>query len=196
MYRNKGATLYAALVLALALTPCTFGSEPFLGQIRLTGFNFAPRGNALCDGQILPINQNQSLYSLLGTTYGGDGRTTFALPDLRGRVPIGEGTGPGLTPRTLGSKGGEERVTLTTNQVPAHTHTVLATTERGNKETPGVHLWAKKALERDYSTETPNVNMSASALGGRGGDQPHQNTQPFQVVNYIIALQGIFPVRN
>jgi microcystin-dependent protein len=161
--------------------------------------NFAPRGWALCDGQILPINQNQSLFSLLGTTYGGDGRTSFALPDLRGRVAVHPGSGI-----TLGQKRGEERVTLTAGEMPSHSHTASATVKgtnaSGNSETPGGNTWAKKSRDRDYSTNAPDVNMQAGTVevtvNATGGNQAHENRPPYLVINRIIAVVGVFPSRN
>lgn len=170
-------------------------SEPFLAEIRIMGFNFAPRGWAFTDGQILPINQNQSLYSLLGTTYGGDGRTTFALPDLRSRTPIHRGEG-----HTLGQKGGEETVTLTAAEIAAHTHTVKATTLAGNESEPmSAHL-AEPADPGDLTyREAQAATMTAMRTGtvtNAGGGQAHNNMQPFLTLGFCIALQGLFPSRN
>lgn len=163
-------------------------TEPFLSEIRMFGFNFAPRGWAFCDGQILPINQNQALYALVGTMYGGDGRTSFALPDLRGRVPAHPGNG-----LVQGERDGTETVTLTSAQLPAHTHTATAVTTANSNapagrrpaQVPGAHAWAN---------ETPNTTMTASR--GAGGNQAHDNMQPSTVISFCIALQGIFPSRN
>lgn len=173
-------------------------AEPFLGQIKMFGGNFAPRGYAFCDGTILPISQNQALFSLLGTTYGGDGRTTFALPDLRGRLPVHEGTGTGLTPRPLGAKGGAEAVTLNAAQLPAHSHAARCVTPAGNTNDAAGAVWADDAgvSSGTYSTATPNATMASSAISNAGGNQAHTNVQPFLCVNFIIALQGIFPSRN
>jgi len=167
-------------------------SEPFLAEIRIYGFNFAPRGWALCDGQILPINQNQSLYSLLGTTYGGDGRTTFALPDLRGRVPIHVGAG-----HTLGARGGEETHTLTVQEVPSHGHAFQASTGGANTPVGAGAVLATTEAADIYVGNTMSVQaMSAAQIAPMGGGQAHENRQPFQVVNFCIALQGLFPSRN
>lgn len=169
-------------------------SDPFIGEIRMFAGNFAPRGFALCDGQLLPIAQNTALFSLLGTTYGGDGRTTFALPDLRGRIPMHPGQGPGLSQHRLGEKGGQESVTLSETQLPSHTHTAHATEEASNKNKPGNALWARKKI---YDTEpTSTVAMNPGAIGSTGGGQDHENKQPYLCINFIIALQGVFPSRN
>jgi len=169
--------------------------EPFLGQLMITPYNFAPRGWAMCNGQLLPINENTALFALLGTFYGGDGIRTFALPDLRGRAPIGFGQGPGLSSYDIGQQGGEEQVTLTISQIPNHTHTAMAAASVANTGSPAGAYWAMpRALL--YSSSAPNVDMNANALASTGGGQPHDNRKPFLVVNYVIALQGIFPSRN
>jgi microcystin-dependent protein len=173
-------------------------SDPFLGEIKIVGFNFAPRGWAFCDGQILPINQNQSLYSLLGTTYGGDGRTSFALPDLRGRFAIHDGgsAGPGLTRRPLGQRSGQEAVTLTVQEIPSHTHQMRAHGGQGNREIPTGTVLAYDRREKQYSNQAPDVDMNAGAITSAGGNQAHNNLPPYLVVHYCIALQGTFPSRN
>ncbi|OEK09718.1 phage tail protein [Flavivirga aquatica] len=161
------------------------------------GGNFAPRGWAFCDGQLLPISQYSALFSLLGTTYGGDGRTTFALPDLRGRVAIHPGNGPGLSSYRQGQKGGAETNTLTVNQMPSHRHSVNAVMEDGNESVPTNNVPAgTKVLDKEYSSDTPNTTMKSSIIGNTGGGQPINNIQPYGTVNYIIALQGIFPSRS
>ncbi len=169
-------------------------SEPFLAEIRIVGFNFAPRGWAFCDGQILPINQNQSLYSLLGTTYGGDGRTSFALPDLRGRVPIHVNSN-----HKLGQKSGEETHTLVIAEAPSHGHTLAASGSSANQSSPSGNLPAKAsaALGTIYSTTDGELEatLNNSAVTSTGG-QPHDNMQPFLALNYCIALRGLFPSRN
>lgn len=171
--------------------------EGFIGEIRMFAGNFAPRSWALCDGQLLPIAQNQALFSILGTTYGGDGRTTFALPDLRGRVAIHPGNGPGLSNYVQGSKGGTETNTLTIAQMPSHSHAVNAVAEDGNQSVPSGNLPAgTKVLDKEYSDAAPNANMGAGMIGNSGGGQPVNNVQPYGTVNYIICLQGIFPSRN
>lgn len=170
-------------------------SEPFLAEIRMVGFNFAPRGWAFCDGQILPINQHQALYSLLGTTYGGDGRTSFALPDLRGRVPIHVDSSNGGS-HTLGQKGGEETHTLSANEMPSHTHTVQATSAAGNNPNPSGRVLAGSAPSELYSAASALKAMRSGTITNTGGGQAHNNMQPYQVLNFCIALQGLFPSRN
>lgn len=173
-------------------------SEPFLAEIKMFGFNFPPRGWATCDGQILPINQNQSLYSLLGTTYGGDGRTTFALPDLRGRVPIHVGQRASGTPNhTLGSKDGEETYTLTAAETPAHTHPLNPTSSDGDTPIPAAsHLAAFNNSYSDASVPAGDlVNLTPQTVTNTGGSG-HENMQPSLVIEFCIALQGLFPSRN
>lgn len=171
-------------------------SEPFIGQIAVVAFNYAPQGWAKCEGQLLPIAQNQALFALLGTTYGGDGMTTFALPDLRGRVPMGDGNGPGLTPRVLGEKSGSETNTLTIAQMPMHNHTVNASTVDGDQNLPTGSIPANtKALDKEYTSSGANTTMSPSMIGVSGGSQPVNNIQPYTTLTYIIALQGIWPTR-
>ena len=171
-------------------------STPFQAEIRPFGFNFAPRGWAQCDGQILPITQYQSLYSLLGTTYGGDGRTTFALPDLRGRSPLHVGTG-----FNLGLRSGSETVTLATGQMPSHSHGVANATLRAAAAEADINNPAGSSLAQAniYSTDPPSVDMSDDAVGDTshaGLGEAHNNMPPFQTLNFCIALQGIFPSRN
>ena len=164
-------------------------SQPFLSEVKIVSFNFAPRGWALCNGQLLPINQNQALFSLLGTTYGGNGQTTFALPNLQGRIPIHFGNG-----HTQGEVGGEESHTLNVNEMAAHTHPVSASNADPNQGLPTGNMWANAAGA--YSSGAPDSSMNPASIGNIGGSQPHTNTQPFLVLNFIIALQGIFPSRN
>ena len=171
--------------------------ETFLGEIRMFAGNFAPKGWAFCQGQLLLIAQNQALFALLGTTYGGDGRTTFALPDLRGRAPIGFGQGPGLSYKYLGQQFGTETVTLTTAQMPAHSHTVNAVTSEGNQNLPTNSLPANtKTLDKEYSDAASNTTMKSGMIGITGSSQPVNISQPSLGVNFIIALQGIYPSRN
>lgn len=163
--------------------------DPFLGEIRLVAFNFAPPGWALCAGQVLPISQNTALFSLLGNSYGGDGLSTFALPDLRGRVPVGAGQGATGTDYELGSTGGEEITKLTAAQLPAHSHRVRASTGESTTNNPSNGLPAAGGAY----TATRNTMMGATMIGRSGGGRPHDNRQPYVSLNYIIALQGIFP---
>ena len=165
-------------------------SEPFIGQITMFGGNFAPRGWAFCNGQLLSISQNTALFSLLGTIYGGDGETTFALPELRGRVPMHWGNGPGLSSRNIGEKSGVENVILTTNQIPSHTHSLRVKDDDANQGSPVNNVLANANI---YSNATPDAGMSAGAMLNTGGGQQHTNVQPFQCVSFIIALQGIYP---
>ena len=165
-------------------------ADPFLGEISMVGFNYAPRGWATCDGQILPINQNQSLYSLLGTTYGGDGRTSFALPDLRGRAPIHPGNG-----HTQGQRSGSETVTLTTGQIASHDHTLSAYSEDADESEPE-DLRLAKAEGNTYVNSGTAVAMGSGAVTNAGGGQGHDNMQPYLALNFCIALSGLFPSRN
>ena len=166
-------------------------SEPFLGQISVFGFNFAPRGWATCDGQLMPINQNQALFSLLGTTYGGDGVSTFALPDLRGRA--GMHASPS---HTLGQISGTESVALTTQQIPAHTHVANCSDAAGAAPSPTGNVWARDSLGNSEYSPTGGVALASDAISPAGGGAPHDNMAPFQVLNFCIALQGVFPSRN
>lgn len=170
-------------------------SEPFLAEVRMVGFNFAPRGWAFCDGQILPINQNQSLYSLLGTTYGGDGRTSFALPDLRGRTPIHVGRSNGGQSHTLGQKSGEETHTLSVNELPNHDHVLRASSSVGGTNRPSGNILARTPSEI-YRDATNLASMRSGTVANVGGGQAHDNMQPYLAVNFCIALQGLFPSRN
>lgn len=189
-----------ALVIGLSVSQSAFASDPFIGQIQMVGFNFAPRGWAFCDGQILPITQHTALFSLLGTTYGGDGRTTFGLPDLRGRVAIHPGNGPGLSSYSWGERGGVETVTLTQGQMPSHNHTAVlrGKDDRGDNATPNENSLAGKKGTKIYSSETPDVNLHVDSIniGDAGGNQAHENRMPYLSVYHTIALEGIFPSRN
>lgn len=174
-------------------------SEPFIAEIRIFAGNFAPRGWAFCNGQLLPISQNTALFSLIGTTYGGDGRSTTALPNLEGRAPMHPGHGPGLTAYRLGERGGTETVTLTEAQMPSHAHTFRASGENGDQGS----LTANVVLGRSrngslYQTNTTNnrVDMNANTLTSAGGSQAHNNMQPYLAINYIIALVGLYPSRS
>jgi microcystin-dependent protein len=196
MKMQKSLVLILLGLVTLLAVPAAAQSSPFVGEIELVGFNFAPQGWAFCDGSILPISQNQALFSLLGTTYGGDGQTTFALPDLRGRRIIGYGSGPGLSPYNIGDKGGVETVTLTVSQIPAHTHAPNANTSPGTALTPSGNFWGSQNATALYSNSPSPVNMAAGLIGNAGGGQPHDNMQPYLVMNYIISLFGIFPSQN
>jgi microcystin-dependent protein len=165
-------------------------SEPFIGEIRAFGQAWAPQGWALCNGQLLSINQNQALFSLLGTTYGGNGQTTFALPDLRGRVPMHVGNGV-----TLGQSAGEENHTLTQNEMPQHTHLVSGSTAEANQKNVAGNIWAASS-SNPFAQAAPDATMNAASLGTAGGSQPHPNMQPYLTMNYCIAIQGIYPSRN
>jgi microcystin-dependent protein len=162
-------------------------SSPFIGEIRMFGGNFAPQGWAFCDGSLLPISENDALFNLIGTTYGGDGQSTFALPDLRSRIPLH--VGPGFA---LGQSGGAETVTLTTSQIPAHTHVPQGNSGAGTQSSPGNGVWAQSTLDQ-FSSSAPTVSMAPAALGLNGGSQPHDNMMPFLAVNFILSLFGIFP---
>jgi microcystin-dependent protein len=168
-------------------------SEPFLGELRIFGFNFAPRGWAMCNGQVLSIAQNTALFSLLGTTYGGNGQTTFALPDLRGRVPVHFGQGPGLSDIDLGEQAGSEVVTLTVDQLAAHNHGIAASNGSATASRPANNFLAAGG---SYATSSDGTTMNPGMVQNAGGSQPHENRQPFLGLNVCIALEGIFPSRN
>jgi microcystin-dependent protein len=163
-------------------------AEPYVGEIRVFAGNFAPEGWAFCDGSTLGISTNEALYALIGNIYGGDGQTTFALPDLRGRVPIH--TGPGYS---LGQLGGTETVTLTNDNLPVHSHTAAASAASATSSDPTGRFWATNTDYRCYSNATPNTNFAPGAIGAAGASTPHDNMMPFVTVSYIIALAGIFP---
>lgn len=174
-------------------------SEPFIAEIRIFAGNFAPRGWAFCNGQLLPIAQNTALFSLIGTTYGGDGRTTTALPNLEGRAPMHPGRGPGLTSRRLGEKVGTETVTLTEAQIPSHSHTARADTNNGSTNVPATTTsLAGSGFDRLYQTDTTEnlVDLASEALSSTGGGQAHDNMQPYLALSFIIALVGLYPSRS
>ena len=172
-------------------------ADPFIGEIRMFAGDFAPRNWSFCDGALLPISSNTALFSLLGTTYGGDGRTTFALPDLRGRLPLHPGSGPGLSTRHLGQRGGTEDETLTANQIPSHTHSMQASSNLGNAPSPSTRVTAMSSSFDAFIDETPGgAALATEAVATAGGSQPHTNLQPYLCINFIIALQGIFPSRS
>lgn len=171
-------------------------SEPFVGEIRMFAGNFAPRGWAFCDGQLLAVSQNDALFSLLGTIYGGDGRTTFGLPDMRGRIALHQGTGPGLSPRRLGSKAGAENVTLTSNQIASHTHDWNANTADATGTAPQGKVTATPQGFRVFEEAAQDSNLDASTIAATGGSQPHSNLMPTLCIHFIIALVGIYPSRH
>lgn len=170
-------------------------SQPFIGEIRMFGGNFAPVGFAFCNGQLLSIADNNALFALIGTTYGGDGQTTFALPNLQGRLPMHMGSGAGTTV-TIGEAGGTESVTLSANQIPNHTHALQASTAAGTSAAPANNVLAASSAVKVYKAGTPANALATQAIGNNGGNQPHGNIQPYQCINFIIALEGIFPSRN
>ena len=169
-------------------------SQPFVGEIYIVPYNFAPRGFAFCNGQIMAISQNTALFSLLGTTYGGDGKTTFALPDLQGRTPIGSGQGAGLSTRVIGEVGGAASVTLLASEMPAHTHTVATSPEPADRSNARGNYLASPP-DPAYSSAAANASLG-NVLPQAGGGLPHNNLSPYLALNFIIALQGVFPARN
>lgn len=191
------AATFLLPLAALSSTPQPAqAQDPFIAEIRIFAGNFPPRGWAFCDGQILPINQYSALFSLLGTTYGGDGRVTFALPDLRGRVPVHPGSGPGLTPRQWGERGGTETTSLTAAQMPAHSHAVKASDANGSAVSPSGLVPARNAAGVPVYGPPTSAHLAGDAIEPAGGGQPHDNMQPYLGLSYIIALQGIYPSRN
>lgn len=171
--------------------------QPFVGEIKLFCGNFQIQGHAFCTGQLLPIAQYDALFALIGTTYGGDGQTTFGLPDLRSRIPIGQGNGAGLSPRTIGEQSGTENVTLLTQNLPAHSHAFNCNGAPANSANPAGNFPAAQTLLTQYTAAaTAGSTMKANAIGITGGNQPHPNLQPYLTINYLIALEGIFPSRN
>jgi microcystin-dependent protein len=166
-------------------------STPFLGEIKIISWNYAPKGWAFCNGQLLPINQNQPLFSLLGTMYGGNGQTNFALPDFRGKIPMHVGSG-----HTQGEVGGEYAHTVTLSEMPTHTHFLQGTNNVGTDPNPSANVILSKSVANSFGPATNLVAMNANSVGNVGGSQPHENKQPYLVLNFVIALQGIFPSRN
>jgi microcystin-dependent protein len=173
-------------------------ADPFVAEIRIFPFNFAPRGWAWCDGQLLPLSQNTALFSLLGTTYGGNGKSNFALPDLQGRAPMHPGQGPGLSLHDLGETGGSETVTLLESEMPSHSHAMQSSGAPGNNRNPAGNVLARATGGNVYVAPAgaPLVSMSGQALAPAGGDAPHNNLQPFLTFYFAIALQGVFPPRT
>lgn len=178
-------------------------SEPYIGEIRIFGFNFAPRGWAFCDGQTIPISQNTALFSILGTVYGGNGTTTFQLPNLQDRAPMHWRDGPGLTPRTLGEVLGSPTVTLTNDQIPSHSHALFGAVvspanaaQQVSAPTNQAYVSISNPGQAYATTNSPPVAFAPQAIGNTGGNQPHENLQPILALNFCIALEGIFPSRN
>ncbi len=169
---------------------------PYLGELRMMSFNFAPKGWASCNGQLLPINQNQALFALLGTTYGGDGRTTFGLPDLRGRIPVHQNSAGGRPSFPMGTRGGEETHTLVAQELPTHSHVPMASAAAVNQPNPVNNFWGTGATNPQYSTASISTQMGGGMIGNNSGGQPHENRAPYNVLNFCIALQGIFPSQN
>lgn len=170
-------------------------AEPYLGEIRMFGGNFAPANWALCNGQLLSIAEYETLYALIGTTYGGNGVTTFALPDLCGRIPVHQGKATDQpTDFVIGQKAGVESVFLTKDNLPAHTHTVTCSSQLGTKDSPSGAVWAKQAQE--FSTNAPEIALNAASISSVGGNQPHENLMPFGVVTFIIAVHGVYPSQD
>ena len=163
-------------------------AQPYVGEIRMFAGNFAPAGWMFCEGQLQPISENETLFQLIGTTYGGDGQSTFALPDLRGRLPIHQGTG-----FVVGETGGAEEITLTVNQIPAHTHPLLASSDQTTTPTPASNALGAPLTATPYFAATPATSLSPQSITSVGGSQPHTNFQPYLCVNFIISLFGIFP---
>ena len=172
-------------------------ADPFVAEVRIFPFNFAPKGWAFCQGQLLPLSQNTALFSLLGTTYGGDGKSTFALPNMEGNACMHPGQGPGLSLHDLGETGGSQTVTLLESEIPAHAHAVRASTDDADLKAPSSNRsWARGNPGFIYFNAAPNVAMSDQALAPAGGAQPHNNLQPYLTLNFCIALQGVYPPRT
>jgi len=175
-------------------------SSPFIGEIRMFGGSFPPSGWLFCEGQLVPISENDALFTLIGTTYGGDGQTTFALPDLRGRLPVHQGTGPGGNNHVIGEQGGTEQVTITVQQLPGHNHPALCVSGAGAQASPANNMWAGTQSGIQAYADPPNaqgaeVPMNALNISGTGGNQPHDNMAPYLVVSFIISLFGEFPAQ-
>jgi microcystin-dependent protein len=170
--------------------------DPFVAEIRIFPFNFAPKGWAFCDGQILSISQNTALFSLLGTTYGGDGKSNFALPDMQGNAPMHPGQGPGLSLHDLGETGGSDTVTLLESEIPSHSHSLMASYADATDQTPSQNKYASGVGIGQFAAPGALVTLSVNAVSPSGGDQPHNNMQPYLTLNFNIALQGIFPPRS
>jgi microcystin-dependent protein len=194
---KKVKTLLLSSIFAIstfATTNAALANEPYLGEMAYFAGNFAPRGWAFCEGQLLPISQNQALFSILGTMYGGDGRTTFALPDMRGRALVHAGSGPGLSTRQQGQKFGSENVTMTVAQMPSHSHSAHSTSDTTVDDTANGKALA--AVKMYKSRTIPSKSLNSETIGNTGGNQPINTVQPTLAINCIIAIQGIFPSRN
>ena len=170
--------------------------DPFVAEIRIFPFNFAPRGWAFCSGQLLPISQNTALFSLLGTYYGGNGKSNFALPDLQGRTPMHPGQGPGLSLHDLGETGGDETVSLLESEIPIHYHTLMAANLNSQSTVPTANSLGRGNPVKVYSSGSPYVAMGSNSIAPAGGNQPHNNMMPYLTMNFCIALQGVFPPRS
>lgn len=170
--------------------------DPFVAEIRIFPFNFAPKGWAFCDGQILPLSQNTALFSLLGTTYGGDGKSNFALPDMQGNTPMHPGQGPGLSLHDLGETGGSDTVTLLESEIPSHSHAMTASQSDGTDNKVAAELFAAGVGIGSYAAPGSLTNLSDNAITPAGGDQPHNNLEPYLTLNFCIALQGVYPPRT
>ncbi len=175
-------------------------SQPFVAEIRIFAGNFAIKGHAFCDGQLMPISQNTALFSLLGTTYGGDGKSTFALPNLQGSAPMQQGQGPGLSSRSLGESAGEQSVTVLASEMAPHHHTLQATTTVGDHATPSNNVLGEakkqKFITKTYATTAGTAPLTGATLAPTGGSSPHNNMPPYLTLNFLIALQGVFPARS
>jgi microcystin-dependent protein len=185
--------LLLLVVFASAFVSAAFAQERYIGSISLVPYNFAPVDTFPCDGRLLPISGYETLFNLIGTTYGGDGEETFALPDLRGRVVIGQGQGPGTSNYTIGQTGGEETVTLTLSQIPAHTHTAMASKSNGDTASPAGAYWAPRARTLLFSNSGSLTPIAPQALATTGGNQPHDNLKPYLAMTYVIWAFGIYP---
>jgi len=196
----KLRSVFCVAVVALGMWMVPLGNAqgvtPFLGEIKFVGFNFAPKGWALCDGQLLQISQNTALFSLLGTFYGGDGKTTFALPNLQGRVPIGTGEGPGSIPYEIGQTGGQAAVTLSLTQMPRHTHNLHVSSTTANTKATADSVLANDSGNATYSSVAPDAIMSTKSIGATGGSTPVPTMPPYLGLTCIIALEGVFPAMN
>jgi microcystin-dependent protein len=195
----RRSLILVVFAVFMAAVPAHAQGDQFVGQIDIVAFNFAPEGWAFCQGQLMPISENPALFELIGTTYGGDGQDTFALPDLRGRMAIHQGQGPGLSNYVMGQVGGVEQVTLTLNQIPSHTHTAMGSSAPATTLGPGSSggsEWATTTTFLYSSTGSNLVAMGGGTIGAAGGGQPHDNMPPYLVMNFIISLFGIFPSQN